>query len=342
MRKVPLRRRLFLLAVVGLLPLAALSGIGLFALINQQRAQAERVGLDVARALATAVDSELRRSISVLEALATAPQIDDGDIDGFNAAAGSVIGVGPQWRAIFLTDTAGKLVMTAGDPDVDAELRIAQSDSLAQVIRTKKPVVGYLSGDSRKKFGIDVHVPVVRGGELRYVLTGVVRPESIVDVISQQKVPDSWIVSVFDAKGIRVARSRLHDQYIGTPAAPSLEKLMANGGSEGTGVSYALEGNFVHTAYTRLKNGWTVAIGISPAALTESAYGSLIAYGGGILLSIALGLFAALGVARSINKPMATLRVAAQSLGRGEPPHVPQTGIHEIHEVADALVASAE
>ena len=342
MRKVPLRRRLFLLAVVGLLPLAALSGIGLFALINQQRAQAERVGLDVARALATAVDSELRRSISVLEALATAPQLDAGDIDGFNAAAGSVIGVGPQWRAIFLTDTAGKLVMTAGDPDVEAEMRIAQSDSLAQVIRTKKSVVGYLSGDQRKKFGIDVHVPVIRGGELRYVLTGVVRPESIVDIISQQNVPDSWIVSVFDAKGIRVARSRLHDQYIGTPAAPSLEKLMAAGGSEGTGFSYALEGNFVHTAFTRLKNGWTVAIGISPAALTESAYGSLIAYGGGILLSIALGLFAALGVARSINKPMATLRVAAQSLGRGEPPHVPQTGIHEIHEVADALVASAE
>src|SRR5258706_5484834 len=204
MRKVPLRRRLVLLAVVGLLPLAALSGIGLFALINQQRSQAERVGLDVARALATAVDSELRRSISVLEGLATAPQLDADDIDGFNAAARRVIGVGPQWRAIFLTDTAGKLVMNAGDPDVDAEIRIVQSDSLAQVTSTKQPVVGYISGDPRRKFGVDMHVPVLRDGELRYVLTGVVRPESIVEVIIQQKVPDTWIVSVFDAKGMRV------------------------------------------------------------------------------------------------------------------------------------------
>jgi signal transduction histidine kinase/CheY-like chemotaxis protein len=342
MRKVPLRRRLFLLAVVGLLPLAALSGIGLFALIHQQRSQAERVGLDVTRALATAVDSELRRSISVLEALSTSPQLDAGDIDGFNAAARRVIGVGPQWRAIFLSDTAGKLVMNAGDPDVDAELRIVQSESMAQVTRSKAPVVGYISGDARRRFGVDVHVPVVRDGQLRYVLTGVVRPESIVEVINQQKVPGTWVVSVFDAKGMRVARSRAHDQYIGTPAAPSLQKLMAGGAADGTGFSYALEGTFVHTAFTRLRNGWSVAIGIAPALLTESAYGSLAAYGGGILLSIVLGLFAALAVARSINKPMATLRVAAQSLGRGEPPLVPETSIQEIHEVADALIASAD
>src|SRR5258706_3068608 len=118
---------------------------------------------------------------------------------------------------------------------------------------------------------------------------------------------------------------------------------MSGGAPEGTGITYALEGNFVHTAFTRLTDsGWTVAIGIAPDALTESVYGSLAALGGGILMSIALGLLAALAVARSINKPMATLRVAAQSLGRGDTPHVPATTIHEIQEVSDALVASAD
>src|SRR6185295_15733316 len=95
-RKVSLRRRLFLLAVVGVLPLAALAGIGLFAQIQQQRAQAERVGLDVARALATAVDSELRRAQSVLEALAAVLQLENGDIEGFNAIAQNVVRIGGQ------------------------------------------------------------------------------------------------------------------------------------------------------------------------------------------------------------------------------------------------------
>ncbi|MEO7761193.1 MAG: ATP-binding protein [Casimicrobiaceae bacterium] len=342
MRKVPLRRRLFLLAVVGILPLAALSGIGLFALIHQQRAQTQRVGLDVTRALATAVDSELRRSISVLEALATSPPLDVGDIDAFDVSARRVIAVGPQWRGIFLTDTAGKLVMTAGDPDLDAEIRIAQSESLARVLSEKKPVIGSISGDPRHHFGVDVHVPVVRDHQLRYVLTGVVRPESILALVNQQKVPDTWVVSVFEANGLRVARSRRHDQYIATRASPSLEKLMSSTATEGTGTTNLLEGGYVHTAFTRLPNGWTVAIGIEPAALTESAYGSLLAFGGGILLSIALGLFAAQVVARSINRPMATMRVAAQTLGHGETPLMPSTSIHEIQEVADALVASAE
>jgi signal transduction histidine kinase/ActR/RegA family two-component response regulator len=147
---------------------------------------------------------------------------------------------------------------------------------------------------------------------------------------------------VFAANVWGDARSRAHEMYVGVPASPSLQKLIGSGGSEGVGFTYALEGNFVHTAYSRLGNGWTVAIGIAPNALTESAYGSLMAYGGGILLSIGLGLIAALGVARSINKPMATMRIAARSLGRGDPPSAPVTSIQEIHEVGVALVESAE
>src|SRR5207249_94462 len=57
---IPLRRRLLLLAVAGILPLAIMAAIGLRALAQQQRTQVERVGLEFARALATAVDAELR------------------------------------------------------------------------------------------------------------------------------------------------------------------------------------------------------------------------------------------------------------------------------------------
>jgi hypothetical protein len=71
---VPLRRRLFLLAAAGIVPLLIMSGIGLYALAQQQRIQAERIGLELARALATAVDAELRSSMSVVQALATSPE----------------------------------------------------------------------------------------------------------------------------------------------------------------------------------------------------------------------------------------------------------------------------
>ena len=95
---VPLRRRLFLLAAVAIVPLAAMSGLGLLAMVQQHREQAERAGLDVTRALATAVDAELRRSTAVLETLATSLALDAGDTAAFNERARRVMAGRPHWR----------------------------------------------------------------------------------------------------------------------------------------------------------------------------------------------------------------------------------------------------
>ena len=79
LRGTSLRQRLFLLAAAGILPLALMSGIGLYVLAQQQRAQAERASLELARALASAVDAELHGVSHVLDALATSSALDTGD-----------------------------------------------------------------------------------------------------------------------------------------------------------------------------------------------------------------------------------------------------------------------
>jgi signal transduction histidine kinase len=118
---------------------------------------------------------------------------------------------------------------------------------------------------------------------------------------------------------------------------------MARDSREGFGLAYSLEGERIYTPYSRIEpSGWSAVLGI-PATLVEAAaYRSLAVYGGGLLISIALGTAAALGVARSINRPIADLRAAAQALGRRQPPSPPQTAIQEIRDVAAALVAAAD
>ena len=76
----PLRRRLLMLTAAGILPLAVIAGVGLYALAAQQRAQARRVGMELARSVATAIDAQLESSGSVLEALATTLTLDHGDL----------------------------------------------------------------------------------------------------------------------------------------------------------------------------------------------------------------------------------------------------------------------
>ncbi|MEK6245871.1 MAG: histidine kinase dimerization/phospho-acceptor domain-containing protein, partial [Pseudomonadota bacterium] len=343
MRKVPLRRRLFLLAAVAILPLAIMSGIDLLALVKQQRVQAERAGLEISRALAIAVDAELRRSLSVLEALATTTPHDRANAEAFYQRAQHALATQTHWQAFILAEPDAEVLLNTRLPFGSKPPRIAEKESFERVVQTRKPVVGALARGQREEWGVPVHVPVVREDDLRFVLTGVVKPQAILEVINRQKVPQDWVVSVFDAKGLGVARSRGHDEFIGTRGSPTLEKLMATGAEEAIGLTDTLQGDLIHTAYSRLKDGgWTVAIGIPAATVEAGVYRSLAGYGGGILLSLILAALAALGVARSINRPMGELRKAAQSLGRGEPPALPASDIREIQEVADALATSAE
>ena len=87
MARVALRKHLLVLAIASILPLAILSGIGLLALFDQQRGDAERKALEITRALATAVDAELQRSISVLKVLGAAGSLQRLDIAAFAITA---------------------------------------------------------------------------------------------------------------------------------------------------------------------------------------------------------------------------------------------------------------
>ena len=342
LRGTSLRQRLFLLAAAGILPLALMSGIGLYVLAQQQRAQAERASLELARALASAVDAELHGVSHVLDALATSSALDTGDPVTFYRVAQPVAAARSHWRAILLTQPDGKVLVHTGYPPGRSDMAIAEPESFEHLVQ-RGPVVGALRRGARGEYGVPVRVPVIRDGKLRFVITGVIDPEAFLDVIQRQRVPSEWVVSVFDAKGVRVARSRAHAKYIGTPPAPSLQSLMAEAGDEGVGVTQALEGDRILTAYSRLPvSGWSVAMGIPMTAVEAGPWRSSLAFGGGIVLSVLLGGLVALVIARSVNRPIGALRRAAQALGRGERPVMPATDIREIQEVADALGAAAE
>ncbi|MES2295914.1 MAG: ATP-binding protein [Pseudomonadota bacterium] len=341
LRDLSLGNRLFLLALAGILPLAAMSGVGLFGLVWQQRTQAEQSGQELTRALAIGIESELQRSLSVLEALGSSSVLDGDNPETFRLAASRLNQTQGHWLTLILAEPSGNVLVNTNIMPGTALPPLAERASFDQAVRSQKPVVGTLARGMRGAWAIPLRVPAVRDGKLRYIVTGVVAPQSILDVVRRQHVPDDWVISVFDAKGMRVARSRGHDKYLGTPASPSLQRLMAGGAMEGHGEVEALEGDAVYTTFTRLPDsGWAVAIGIPVEAINAAGHRSLAAYGGGILFSLLLGLLGALLLARSINRPIGALRAAAQALGRGAPFTLEPSELAEIDEVADALLAA--
>jgi signal transduction histidine kinase/ActR/RegA family two-component response regulator len=339
---IPLRRRLFALTVGAVLPLALMAGIGLYALAAQQREQTQRVGLELARSVGTAVDAELRGAVSILEALATSPALDRGDHAGFRERAARVLRLQPYWAAIALHEPDGAPVM---DTRFDAGAAAPPPDdpgSFERVLRTRTSAVGTLVRDAQGSWLFVLRCPVIRDGHLRFVLTALIEPEQVRAILTRQRVPDDWVISIVDGNGLRVARSRGHERNLGGRLSPTVQAVLDEGAAEGFGVAHTLEGERIFAPYSRLSSsGWAAVLGIPTALVEAAAYRSSAAYGAGVLLSLALGTAAALWVARSINRPIADLREAAEAVGRRTPPRPPETSIQEIRDVAAALAAAS-
>ncbi|HEY2188884.1 MAG TPA: cache domain-containing protein [Caldimonas sp.] len=346
MKPVPLRHRLLLLAAVAILPLALMSGVALQALLEQQRRQAEQSSLDLARALATAVDTELRLTVSALDSLALTDTIRSGvDTDLANAHqfARRVLASRPEWRAIVLSAPDGAPVFDTGRVFGAPLPPVTNHESIVQVVHTEAPLIGQLMRGPEGDFGFAVRVPVLQEDRVRYVLSAVLRPEAILRVISRQRVPTDWVVSVFDSRNVRVARSRDHERFLGAPPSPTLLAMMDFGTrDEAVGSTTTQEESPVHAAVVHLRwSGWTVALGVPATVRAGAVRDSALAYGGGILLSLGIGGIAAWRVSRGIALPIARLRDAALALGRGEPVRGAGADVVEVEAVSDALVAAA-
>jgi signal transduction histidine kinase/CheY-like chemotaxis protein len=338
----PLRHHLLLLAAIGLLPLALLGAWVTHDLSEAQRREVERSTLDLSRALASAVESELLNTVSALAGLSDSPALAQDDTRSFYGMSQGAVRARPNWSGIVLTNGEGHVLFRTQLPYGADGGQIVEPQSLTSAIHDMRPVVGNLASGKHRGNLFPVRVPVMRDGTLAYVVTAVLKPDRIVEIIKRQKVPASWVISVFDGNGLRVARSKDHDKTIGTPATPTLAELLQKGGSEGTGVTTSLEGDEIFTGFSKVGDlGWRVAVGVPTQDLQQAVVRSRTTYGLGVLASLAACWLLALYLARRISEPINELRDQAVLLGHGETVSMQPTGIAEVDQMASALVVAA-
>lgn len=334
----PLRFRLFLLAASGLVPLALVLLVFTNYLARQRDVETQRAALELSRAIGIAIDAELRSSLSLLDNVATASQLEDlraADLAAQFLPAARRLADQQGWRNILLADPAGRIVLQSAEGGSQLSAAVEPA-SLRQAIGTRAAVVGRVARGPRNQDAFAVRVPVQKGDQLRFVLSGVIPTERVLAVVTQQRVAPAWVVGVFDQDGNRVART------LASPSprySPTLEALVkASGGLEGAGRTYTLEGVPSHTGFTRLRDsGWIVAVGI-PVAEAQADFVRLIsAVGGGTALSLALLAWLAWRMARGISGPIEELKQAAGALGSGQRVTLPQLGVQELDAVAQAL-----
>ena len=335
----PLRMRLLLLAASGLLPLVLVLAWGVDYLYKERRGAAQRSALELSRAMATAIDSEVRSIALLLDQMGTSDELERADLRSFHLAArrdAQQLG----WRQVSLADGDGHVLFRSNQPFDNFDTAPVDPDSLKRVIATRRMLVTrVIMGPKENVETFAVRVPVLRGDKVVYILTAVLSTDVIGNVLMRQNIPSDSVGSVFDQVGRRVSRSR---PAVSPYANPSLQALISQGMPQGTGITTTVEGNEVYTGYTRIEPlEWTVTVGTSVAQVNRAFYALLGAIAVGLAASLALALVLAWVLARRVTDPIETLKDAARALGRGDPVDVPPLQIAELDEVAGALRTAA-
>ncbi|HEY5799358.1 MAG TPA: sensor histidine kinase [Burkholderiaceae bacterium] len=340
----PLRLRtlLILLSALGLLPLALVGAWGIHTAMEQQRRELERAMLDVSRALASAVDAELEGTIGTLRTMARDPALARGDLESFYYTSREAVRVQPDWASVILTDAKGRMLFKTSAPFGAPDNRIIDPASLAFAISTGSAVVGKIALGPAGKPAFPVRVPVTIDTRRPYVLTAAIRPDRMLRLIQRQNVPHSWVISVQEGTGLRVARTKDHHATVGTGASPTLAALVATGNSEGLGITRTLEDVEVVTAFTRVpRYGWYVAIGAPTTELQQTVVRSFALYGAAIALSLGLCIGLAVYISRRTALAVETLAEQAARLGRGQPVTALPSEIVEVGQMGLALEHAA-
>ena len=336
-----IRSYLVTLVVVALIPVLIFSIVVVLRLNRHEHQALERATTESAHVLLTAVDRELRRALTALEVLAASRQLEDDNIKGFYVEALSLLHSHPDWATVSLASPQGEHLINVLVPYGTPLMPLPDRTSVRWVAQSGRPLVGsVVRGVRTGKLQFPVRVPVMRGGQTKYVLTAVITTTAIRQLLEEQRVTAQWVGTVLDAKGTVVARTLASEQFEGQPSGTL--RPPENATQTGWMERAMVDGRHSYVAYARSAlSQWTVALAVPVAVVENPLRRSLWSVAAvGMVLSL-LGAMAAMFVGRRITGPLAELSAAAEALGRGATVRVPSSPVAEVDQVSSAFAGAA-
>jgi PAS domain S-box-containing protein len=343
-RALALRWHLVLLVAGALLPLVVFAAVVVYRLADSERAAADRRLMRSAQQVSDALDREIQATIRTLSALAESHALDGPDLQPFYVEARRVVPTQPAWLTLILLRPDGQQVVNTnvewGTPLPTA----VEPESFRRVVEEKRPAVGYVTpGRLRPSLGFTVRVPVMRGGELRYVLTAVITPDSLAGVVGLNDPTNvEWARAILDSQGVIVARSREPERFVGERALPSLLRRINESG-EGLVRETSRDGTPVYVAYKRdAFSGWTATVAAPVSTLDSPTRNSTLAILALGLALLSLSTVGAFAVSRRVTRGLSAATSAAETMAQGGRPRVGSSAVREVAQLGRALAHSSE
>jgi signal transduction histidine kinase len=330
------RTYLILMAAAILVPVALAASAGLSRLLESERASRIRGVQETGRATALAIDREIAVAEASLRGIVNSDALRQGDFAQLHREASAMDRATP-WSWTLLMDYSGKPLLNTLVPWGQA-LPAYSAAWVGQVYDAQKTrVSGYFVGILAKRPTISVDVPVPRALGARYVVSQVFDAAYFARVFDDPAIGRDWVITIFDANGISIARNRNAEELVGKPVRPELYRA-SRARANGLLRHVTHDGVDVYSVYTRAPlSGWTLAIGV-PASEIEGPARSATLYAALALLAVlGLALGIAVFLAKRLSVSLDQARAAAQALARGAEPACAPTRVAEVDMLLDGL-----
>lgn len=289
------------LVLTAAIPVLLLGGWMAYITADQERSYARKAATEALTQVAHRIEGEITREMQIAETLASSAALDQGNLSDFYREATRIVAARPLWETAALTKPDQEQVLNVLRPLGTPLGPVTDTESFNAVLRTRKPVLGGL-GPYQAAIGkqlVSLRVPVIRDGELRYILTIGLLPDQIGTILGQAGLPAGWAGTVIDAREKIVARTP--DTKPADTRTPAVQEAMARSGTNAARAQ-TREGVDVETVHRTLAGteGWSVHVGVPVSELNAPVSRSLSLLFGGTAASVGLAIVLGLVIAREI------------------------------------------
>ena len=322
-RGLSIQLRLVLLVMASALPALLFSVFQARAASREERANAERQALQLARRIAARVDDHVNTVDALLAGLSRTVEVDTGALRHNDSVLVSLRrDLGPRYLNLSVADARGRIIGLSS-PELSATpVLVNDRQYFRDAMRSRglgvgEPMIGRVSHEYALAFGRAVLDP---GGRPIGVVAASTLLRQFRAILIPPDLPDQAVVTLIDSSGIVLARTRDADHWLGHRVAPPVPR---GDPTRREGVSEVMVDDVAQLSgfATATRVPWSVYVGIPSDVALARVHGEgrrtqLLLIG-----SLALSLLLAWLLARGIAAPVRALTVDAELFAGGDLTH---------------------
>lgn len=212
-----MRRSIVLIATAGILPIIALGGAFGVTTLRSQQATVQNGAIAMTRFVGALASVRLGDGMREVNMVAQSVAF-DGELDRarFAVLAARLRKTTPNWRFFSVADVSGRRLMDVPEPvGGPLDRPVIDMESLRRAVATRQPVIGNVVRGPQGRYSFAVRAPVIRDGQVRYVVSAVVTPEAIRPLLRFRELPEGWRASILDGAGNVVGDARSNLAIVG-------------------------------------------------------------------------------------------------------------------------------